>query len=110
MQNDKWFSSFKKGFVTCFVICGAIAGVAGYLIDRLLDLKEAEIDRASSQRQLHFPLSDNYTSLFSMCFSLSPPPIYGAYRSVTGSEATGGGSLWTPRRAGGFLRASSGLR
>ena len=60
MQNDKWFSSFKKGFVTCFVICGAIAGVAGYLIDRLLDLKEAEIDRARAELARVVDVSEKY--------------------------------------------------
>ncbi|MFC1453247.1 PAS domain S-box protein, partial [Verrucomicrobiota bacterium] len=43
----------------------------------------------TGQRQLYVPLNDNYTSLFFLFF---PPPIYGAYCSVTGSEASGGGS------------------
>lgn len=48
-----WDTPFKRGFATCFTICAAIAGVAVYFNDKILDLKNTDIARLEKAASQH---------------------------------------------------------
>ncbi|MBM4038211.1 MAG: hypothetical protein FJ290_06815 [Planctomycetes bacterium] len=64
METEKrpahWLSPFKKGFISCFAICSAIAGVAVYLNNQILALKDEKIDRLEKELSRKDDCAEDY--------------------------------------------------
>jgi hypothetical protein len=56
----EWKSSFTKGFMTCVTLCGLIAGVAIYLNDKIIDLKNETIAKLENKISEQIEFSDKY--------------------------------------------------